>query len=196
MHRLSYACLETAIAAVFLIPIFYYYHKTKFHSKRTTIVALLFSLYLCAVYSMVGLPNATYFRFRPNYNIVPFRYFFSDFTSLLNVFLFIPLGFFLPVLREKFRKFIPVLLFGFLMSVLIEVMQIFTLRATDINDLMTNTLGTILGYFVGKLLLRTFPELILPEETQELRTICVTTVLVMFFLHPFLSGAIWTQFLK
>lgn len=184
MHRLSGVLFETIIASAFLIPIFCYYNCVKFPSKRTASMALLFSLYLCAVYSVVGLPNIMYFRYQPKFNFVPFRYFFSDQSSYLNVFLFVPLGFFLPVLRSKYRRFFPVLTFGFLMSAMIEFFQIFTFRATDINDLITNSLGTILGYFLGKMLLRIFPQLILPEETNEIKTICLTSGLVMFFLQP------------
>ena len=103
MHRILSALLETALAAVFLIPIFLYLNKTKFHNNHTTWAALLFALYLSAVYAMVGMPNITYIRFDPSFNFVPFLYFFTDVTSLLNVFLFVPLGFFLPVLRSKFR---------------------------------------------------------------------------------------------
>ncbi len=191
MNRIIPASLETAVAAVFLIPIFIYYHKTKFYSRRTTLTALAFALYLCAVYAMAGLPNAAYVRLDPNFNFIPFRYLFTDHTSWLNILLFIPLGCFLPVLRRKFRHFGPTLLFGFGLSVFIELLQIFTFRATDINDLMTNTLGTILGYLSGRLLLRAFPDLHLREDTRELRTICITVFLVMFFLQPFLSSAVW-----
>ena len=191
MHRLLPAFIETAAAAVFLVPIFLYLNKVKFHNLKTTAAAFLFSLYLSIVYAMAGLPNVTYVRFQPNFNFIPFQYFFTDHTSLLNVLLFVPLGVFLPILRTKFKKFLPTVLFGLLMSMFIEVFQIFTFRATDINDLITNTVGTILGYFLGKRLLRCFPQLILTEETNELKSICISVLFVMFFLQPFLSGLIW-----
>ena len=191
MHRIFSTCVETAIAAVPLIPIFLYLNNSKFHSIKTTLTALLFALYLAAVYAMVGLPNILYARFDPHFNFTPFQYMFSDETTILNVLLFLPLGFFLPVLRSKFRTFGATVLFGFCMSLFIEILQIFTYRATDINDLMTNTAGTILGYFAGRLLLKTFPGIVLTEETKELRTICFTVLLVMFFVQPFLSSLIW-----
>ena len=148
------------------------------------------------VYAMAGLPNITYVRFDPNFNFIPFQYFFSDRTSLLNVFLFMPLGVFLPILRSKFRNFLPTVIFGLLMSVFIETFQIFTLRATDINDLITNTSGTILGFFLGKLILKCFPQLVLTEEKNELKTVCLSVLMVMFFLQPFLSGFVWHLILK
>lgn len=185
MNRILFSCVEVAAAAVFLIPFFLHLNKVKFQSGKTTAAALVFALYLCAVYAMVGLPNVTYIRFDPRFNFTPFQYMFSDFTTLLNILLFMPLGFFLPVLRSKFRSFGVTVLFGFCMSMFIEILQIFTLRATDVNDLMTNTLGTVLGYWIGRLILMVFPRLRLAEETKEMRTICIAVLAVMFFLQPF-----------
>lgn len=191
MSRFYFACVEAVSAAIFLIPLYYYLNKFRFRNKATTSAAFLFALYLCTVYAMAGLPNICYIRFDPKYNFIPFLYFFSDRSSLLNIFLFMPLGLFLPALRSKFLKFGPTVLFGFLMSAFIEFFQIFTRRATDINDLITNTFGTILGYFLGKLLLHFYPKLILTEDNNELNIICVSVIVVMFFMQPFLSAYIW-----
>lgn len=191
MHRLFSASMETACAAVFLFPIFLYLNKISFRSMKTTVFSLLFALYLCTVYAIAGLPNITYIRFDPNFNLVPFQYFFSDETTLLNVILFIPLGLFLPLLREKYRNILPTILFGFLMSVFVEVFQIFTLRASDINDLFTNTFGSMVGYILGKLSLWLFPKFSLNEVTNELKLIVGSVVFVMFFLQPVLSGLLW-----
>lgn len=191
MHRIVPVCVEAAAAAVFLIPIFLYLHKTRLHSRRTGIIAFLFALYLCAVYAMAGLPNVLYIRFDPHFNFRPFLYMFSDVTSVLNVLMFLPLGFFLPVLRAKFRTFRATVSFGFVMSAFIELAQIFTKRATDINDLMTNTLGTILGYWIAKVLLKLFPGMAMEEDPKELRIICFVVLGVMIFCHPFLSALVW-----
>ena len=40
------------------------------------------------------------------------------------------------------------------MSLTIEVLQLFVFRATDINDLIMNTLGALVGYFVAKVIIR------------------------------------------
>ena len=39
-------------------------------------------------------------------------------------------------------------LFGFCFSLLIELSQLITTRATDIDDLIANTFGTIIGYII------------------------------------------------
>jgi len=192
MHNLIPALLETTAAAVFLVPIFLYLHRKRFHNARTTAASVLLSLYLCTVYTIAGLPNILYVRFDPNFNFIPFRYFFTDFSSLLNVFLFIPLGMFLPVLRSKFRSFFKTLAVGLATSAFIELMQIFTYRATDVNDLMTNSLGTIIGFWAGMLLIRLFPGITMEEDPGQIRIIFAVSVLVMFLLQPFISSLFWT----
>ena len=122
------------------------------------VVAAASALIAAGVDAVVGLPCITYIRLDFNYNFVPFLHMFSDYrSSLLNVLLFVPLGFFLPLFWKKFSAFGHTLLFGFCTSLLIELLQIFTFRATDVNDLMTNTVGTVLGYLLARVVLKLFP---------------------------------------
>lgn len=195
MHRILSMCLDAAIAALALAPFFLYLHKRNFHDKAKTVGYFLLAVYLSAMFAVVGLPDIRYIRFDTNMNLVPFLYMFSDYTnSLLNVLLFIPLGMFLPLFWQKFRKFYRTVFFGFCVSLLIEVLQLFTYRATDVNDLMTNTFGAFLGWCIGRLLLRCYPDIVPGENTRELYIVCGTTFAVMFFLHPFLADWLWMYF--
>lgn len=47
---------------------------------------------------------------------------------------------------------------GFFMSLTIEICQLFCFRATDVDDLIMNTLGAFLGYLCWKLLKLVFPK--------------------------------------
>lgn len=192
MHRIYAMCLEAAVAAVPLVPAFLVLDRRRFHSHRRTAVYLLFALYLAAMDAVVGLPNVRYVRFDPNINLRPFLYMFSDYrNSLLNVLLFVPLGFFLPVLWQGFHRAWRTVLFGFGASLLIELLQLFSFRATDVNDLMTNTLGAFLGWVLGRLLLLLLPGLQPQQGTRDLYTICGVTFGVGFFLQPFLADLVW-----
>ena len=71
-------------------------------------------------------------------------------TYILNIIMFMPLGFLLPLIWKNFRNAKKVVLMGFLMSLAIEICQLFNLRATDIDDLMMNTLGALVGYCCWK----------------------------------------------
>ncbi len=74
-----------------------------------------------------------------------------------NIVLFIPMGFGIPMLFPKF-KLKKVLLIGLLASLSIEVLQSianffigYNYRAVDIDDLIFNFLGTILGLMLWKI---------------------------------------------
>lgn len=192
MQVLLSTALEAVAASVFLVPVFILLNRRRFQNRKRTVLYLIFSVYLSAVYAVVGLPSITYIRFDPHYNLTPFAYMFSDLRStILNVILFLPLGFFLPVLWKKYRNPWAAILFGFCTSLLIEVLQVFTFRATDVNDLMTNTAGTLLGYCAGRLALRLIPSLVPSEQKAEEFLVCGVTFSVMFFLQPFLSTVVW-----
>lgn len=192
MRRIFSTSLDALVASVVLVPLFLHLNKRYFHDSRRTIGYTVFAIYLSAMFAVVGLPDIRYIRFKPHFNFVPFAYMFSDFTnSFLNVLLFIPLGFFLPFFWKQFKKFYKTVLFGFCTSLLIEVLQIFTFRATDINDLMTNTFGTLVGWCIARMLLRCVPAVHPSEKTSEIYVICGTAFATMFFLHPFLADWIW-----
>lgn len=192
MHRVISMCLEAAIASVVLIPVFLVLNQRCFRDRTRTVCYFIFAVYLAAVDSVVGLPDITYIRFDPHLNFVPFAYMFSDFqNSFLNVLLFMPLGFLLPVFWKNFKKFHWTVLFGFCISLLIEVLQIFTFRATDVNDLMTNTLGTFLGWFIARILLWLAPGITPGWKTKDVYIVCGVTFAVMFFVQPFLADLVW-----
>lgn len=185
--------MDAALAAIALLPLFFLLDHISFHSRKKTWAYLLFALYLSAVYSAVGLPDVTYVRLDLHFNLIPFAYMFSDYrNSILNVALFIPMGFFLPLCWRDFRRFGKTTLFGFSASLLIELLQIFTYRATDINDLMTNTAGTILGWCAARLLRKAVPGIPSGWKTAEAYLVCAAAFFVMFLIHPFLSNLFYS----
>ncbi len=74
---------------------------------------------------------------------------------LLNITLFVPLGFLLPLSCKKFT-FYKTILAGFLLSLTIEITQYLAhLGCCDIDDIFNNTFGAVLGYGYYKLVSRT-----------------------------------------
>ena len=68
-----------------------------------------------------------------------------------NIALFIPFGLSLPLKYTKMRKFTYCIFVGFSFSVGIELCQLLLPhRQTDIDDVILNTLGTIIGYYLYK----------------------------------------------
>lgn len=192
MRRIQFMCLDALLASIILIPLLLILNKRYYHDLKKTLCYLIFAVYLSGVFAVVGLPTVNYVRFDPHYNLVPFAYMFSDYeNSLLNVLLFLPLGFFLPLFWQQFKKFYRTFIFGLCTSLFIEILQLFTLRATDINDLMTNTLGTVLGWMITRIILRLDPTITPSWKTKELYEICTLTFCTMFFLQPFLADLIF-----
>ena len=109
-----------------------------------------------AMLIVIGVPDYKYASWHPTVNLIPFQ----DFTSsnilgmVLNVVMLMPLGAFLPIYSSWFQKWYRTLAAGFGMSMLIEIIQLFTFRAIGVDDLLMNSLGTLLGYFVAKLLFK------------------------------------------
>ena len=100
--------------------------------------------------------------FPPRINLIPFLY-ITDYEvkreALINIIgnvsLFIPTGIILPILYKRLNSFWNVLLAGAGISLCIEVIQLLLSNSvTDIDDLILNTAGVIIGYAVFSLVRR------------------------------------------
>lgn len=80
------------------------------------------------------------------------------FMLLGNIGMFMPLGFFPALLWRGWRWWKAVFL-GFLCSCSIEFIQFFIGRSTDIDDVILNTTGALLGYLLYALVRAVFPRL-------------------------------------
>lgn len=75
-------------------------------------------------------------------------------NPLLNIAMFLPLGILLPLAGKPFRRWYWMLAAGAGTSFVIEVLQyIFCRGQADIDDLLCNTLGAMLGYCISLLFL-------------------------------------------
>ncbi len=83
-----------------------------------------------------------------------FNYFLINFLG--NIVMFMPIGFFVPLLWNK-MSFKKVVIIGLTASLFIEICQLPLARGTDIDDVWINTLGCILGYAVYLVLKKSAP---------------------------------------
>lgn len=168
--------IAMAITAPFVV---IRYTKTRVLNVRWYTYLYISVLYaLCAYFmTMLPLPSresfATMRPVREMIQLVPFQNFFDikaesflhDIAILIfNVFLTVPLGFFLRYLFDMPMK--KVLLAGFLTALLYEVTQLTGIffiyprpyRIFDVDDLTINTLGAWIGYLITPLLSRVLPD--------------------------------------
>jgi glycopeptide antibiotics resistance protein len=129
----------------------------------------LFMLYLMiALKEVVGFPSLSEWQrllasnkpiFNPTINLLPFND-GLEISAILNIIFFMPFGFLLPTLWEKYRTLLPTLFAGILFSIIIEISQLFIpFRASDINDLIMNAIGTICGWFIFNIMSKIFNKL-------------------------------------
>lgn len=151
--------------ALLLILIWIFYRiiiirKTKLNKLREAALSIFFVYFLVVIYftffkSGVLAINLDQSRYM---NIIPLKEtvkMFKDnymglgnslYNVLGNILLFMPLGFFIPMLFKKCNNSKKILLYGFTASFTIEGIQYFTaMNIADVDDIIFNTLGALLG---------------------------------------------------
>lgn len=74
------------------------------------------------------------------------------FQAGLNVLLFLPLGLLVPMIFAKADQVLRIIAISFLLSFIIETLQYFAGRSMDINDMLLNTAGGLVGWLIFRLL--------------------------------------------
>lgn len=182
--------IEILISMIILIPVFWVLNIIRFHNIKKTALYFIFATYLSAVYLFVGMPTLQFMRFELSLTLIPFLPMIADLkNTILNIILFVPLGIMLPFLWKKYNTLKAALMFGFGMSLAIEILQILTYRATDINDIIANTVGTVLGYFIFRITSCVFPSVMkFARKKNEICVVLLAVFLVMFFVQPYLAS--------
>lgn len=164
MLPISDILIRSISGYIFIVPILllYFLSLKKVERKQSLfhiIAVFLFCYYLFGILTVTGIGYTSKIRFCPNISLIPFIGMITGpIDTMLNIILFVPLGFFLPLLYEKYNKIKSVVLTGFLFSLSIEIIQMFDWGSSDINDLMTNTIGACLGYLIYYLLSKVMPD--------------------------------------
>lgn len=136
----------------------------KIHRGARWMCLMLFILYLFYLAYLLFLApsfgrTASVVR---EYNLVPFktiknyiryRAYVNTETLVINIIgnvvAFMPMGFFIPILFRNKRSLIEVLFFSSLISLIAEFMQYrFVVGSFDVDDIILNTLGGIIGYIL------------------------------------------------
>ncbi len=157
------------IALPFYIAIRYIIVKLKrdfkfnlFH-ELGLLIFIIFIFWFLSLTIRAKLPYT--FSFKGSINLIPFKTILKQIKGLFeynqqnnflinilgNVAMFIPIGFFPALLYEKANIKVS-LLSGFLLSLFIECLQLILPRTTDIDDIILNTIGALLGYLIYKLI--------------------------------------------
>ncbi|MDO5568869.1 MAG: VanZ family protein [bacterium] len=119
------------------------------------LLSLIFIIYILCLFNIVTFQDVNFGKS----NYIPFKEMFryelfteKFFKNVMgNVILFIPYGFFTAYFLKCKRLWYPFFL-TLLVSTMIEAVQLYIGRVFDIDDIILNILGGLVGYFLYRLL--------------------------------------------
>ena len=191
-------------AIIFGVGYFFIYKRIykgkKNVSKKTLIVGAVFVCYLVVLIGATllgrfgGWVDPKYVSvFRRFQLFSSYREAWNDFSYIewrnliLNIFIFVPMGFLLPVLSNKFSKYWKTYLMGLCVTVLIEFLQLITYRGVfEADDILNNLMGTMIGYGVYKIVAYVIDKIIKKSETKAYQVI-LAQIPLMITVIAFIS---------
>lgn len=141
----------------------FFYKKWIKQEKDMFVMKTLFYIYICLVLYVTLMPfPILFFRKHGNIldymNLIPFRdirmsYHGAVKEACLNVLMLIPFGFMLPIIKKM--NIFKIIVYSFMTSFTIETIQLLywlggslAYRSFDVTDMITNTIGGLLGYIL------------------------------------------------
>lgn len=202
MIRLLSIGIDCISSIIFVVPVVIILRYAIFRQRNFNqfVAALIFALYSTAVFSAVGIPAIGTFKVDFRVNLIPLTDIINSppeyiKNTILNIILFVPMGFLVPAIWKNYRSIKTMFFMGLALSVSIEILQIFTFRLTDIDDLITNTAGTIIGYDISKRFSFKLPLQSADNKEYLIRyepvIILAAMLLIGVFLKPIVSDSIW-----
>ena len=166
-------------------------------SKSNIWLKTLFSIYIILLIWIIlfrlNFSISSIHRIR-EINLIPFYYenvYEGDipiFEAILNVLIFLPFGIYLKMFGIINKKAI---LSGFVISCLFELFQfIFEFGASDITDIITNTLGTICGIYLYSLFCKIFKDNDKVNKIFKIMATIMSTIMMTLFLFLLINSII------
>lgn len=159
------------------------------------ILPIAFALYIIAVFHVTGVGTlydamtAEFEEMKERINLVPFSNKINVIGYLLNIVMFVPLGFLVPMIWNRMKNAPYVILTGASISLLIESSQLLSYRGTDVDDLILNTFGAAIGFLIYKVWDR-FSESkyqLVGIDSRELTAYILVLFLGRFFLFNYIG---------
>ena len=110
----------------------------------------LLKSYMSLSFNIVPFKTIKLFTMGYKYGLVSFNAYFTNVFG--NILVFMPYGFFIPMLFKKINTYIKFIIFIFLIVLLIEISQFFTMSGSfDIDDMILNLLGASIAYGIYRI---------------------------------------------
>ena len=110
--------------------------------NKIKVMRIIWWIYIVLLFLVVVI------KFRGSFGELRERMNYYSMENTINYNL-VPFGFLLPIAYKRINSFVKVFSVGFLSVILIEVFQFITkLGSFDVDDIMLNSIGIIIGYFL------------------------------------------------
>jgi glycopeptide antibiotics resistance protein len=152
------------------------FHTAKYkRNSKWVALSLIFTFYLFIIVNLLFTSRSYWYmkptfdgilaRFKNSANFIPFKTIIAYLTSspylnsniilanlFGNLFLMIPMGFFLPIYISKLKKILPFIITMIFGILFIEFIQLATnIGFFDIDDLILNLLGALVAFFLCRI---------------------------------------------
>jgi len=140
------------LSVVVIVRVFYLISNNKKITLYKEIFSLLFLIYILLLFELLTATDTNNYH---GVNLTPFaeisRYQFGSRQFIINVFgniiIFIPFGIFIASYL-KAKKIYPCFIISVLTGITVELVQLKIGRSFDIDDIILNVFGTVIGYLV------------------------------------------------
>lgn len=184
--------------SIFSILYFIVYKKIMKGKKKLNLSQI--ALYNIFIIYIIMVFEVTIMSRDPIYGGIPIKVFTSYKNALysgectniiLNILMFVPLGFILPLLFKKCEKWYITYLIGLCGTLFLEILQLITMRGIfEVDDIINNFLGCTIGYGVIMIFISVFKKRnkILPIIFYQVPL--VVTVIGISLIFKFYSSLI------
>ncbi|MCD7809916.1 MAG: VanZ family protein [Erysipelotrichaceae bacterium] len=155
---LALECFMIAVIIVIIVASFYRYICKHVLKKDSLNKCQSLKYILLAIYLIVVFIATLFFRESASYGVSfqffsSYRYAWNNFSIsewryiILNILMFVPIGFLVPLVSVKMRRFYKTTLFSLLFTLLIETSQLISHRGIfEADDILNNLVGGMIGY--------------------------------------------------
>ncbi|MCL2409580.1 MAG: VanZ family protein [Oscillospiraceae bacterium] len=163
MHRIeayfTLAVIVFAAMSILYLPILFFQKKRgRGVLRQCSYIALFWSGFLIVFATIFFTWPITFSPEQYLLNLIPFQWLqevnvrreFVEFV-IPNIMMFIPFGYFMPVVFQSMRKLYKTTCVAFILSLCVEFVQYFIGRSSNVDDLITNSLGGIIGYGIFRI---------------------------------------------
>ena len=171
------------LSSLRLANILKYKKEFKFYEEilKLGFIIYIMSLFYVVTFQDVSWSTSNYIPFK---EIFRYQLFSNSFNKNVigNMIMFMPYGFFVSYFLKTDKK-TEIFLMSLIVSITIEITQLLIGRVFDVDDIMLNVCGGILGYFVYRLIHNFKNKLPNILKNDIFYNIMVTLILIIIFTY-------------